>query len=226
MYHRGVTGEDDDWAEAEAAAAPTMKSFGDAELLRRPTAAQIRDAVDATPTLEDRRPDIEIPSYFTKDDSGRLSGAVAKASDPAPEEDAAGFTEAVDHDVTLAEPASSKRQGALLWVALGLAAAAVALALLLTGCATGAVAPHTRPELAPTEGLVLIAVDTNEPLQGLVFTLRGSHEGFVVRSAEAGVSGYLLQVPVGEYMLSDLRTTYAVFDSSQQRLANKKHAPR
>ena len=147
MYHRRcMTSREDDPEDEAAAEAPTEQSFGVAGVLRRPSRDQIRAAVDATPTLEDRRPDIGVPSYLAKDDSGRLSGAVSKgAPTPVEGQPAPGFTDEASTDPTLLESSLSApvieppdaRSGAaprspLVWVAVGLAAVAVALAFLLS----------------------------------------------------------------------------------------------
>jgi hypothetical protein len=138
--------EDETDDEGAAPDAPTERSFGDAVPLRRPSREQIRDAVDATPTLEDRRPDIGVPSYLQKDDSGRLTGAVSKgAPTPVAGQPAPGFTERASDDPTLPdrslsapviEPPGDRPPAAqrspLVWIAAGLAAVAVALVYLLT----------------------------------------------------------------------------------------------
>lgn len=89
-------------------------------------------------------------------------------------------------------------------------------ALTLAGCATGAVAPHTRPELSPREGLVLVVVDTNVDLESVVFSPADGGEGFVVAAAPRGVGGHLFRVPAGDYRLTDFRTSYAAYDSAAQ----------
>lgn len=73
------------------------QSFGQPERLKRPSASQIAEAVDGTPTVEDKRsPEIPVPSYLEKhDDSQRLVGTVG--ADPK----AAGFTDVPNADPTI-----------------------------------------------------------------------------------------------------------------------------
>lgn len=133
-------------AKSEDITGPTERSFGQPERLRRPTAGEIADAVEATPTLEDRRsPEIPVPSYLHKqEDTDRVVGTVGKSESG--EVEAAGFTDTPSSDPTeaaspLSAPVISNAQAPreppsgpspLIFVAAGLAIAAVALVLLLT----------------------------------------------------------------------------------------------
>ena len=89
---------------------PSGKSFGEPARLRRPTRAEIADAIESTPTMEDeKRPDIPVPSYLQKDpsDKMRLVGTVAKGqSASSGEVDLPGFTSVPNSDPTLASPES------------------------------------------------------------------------------------------------------------------------
>jgi len=127
--------------------APTARSFGEAEKLRRPSRDEIARAVEETPTLEDQRsPAIPVPSYLKKeDDSDRIVGTVGKGETPEAGSVAPGFTDTPSSDPTEKQPALSapvldardkpeaSKSGppVLVFVAVALAAVAVGLALML-----------------------------------------------------------------------------------------------
>lgn len=96
----------------------------------------------------------------------------------------------------------------MLWMSLGL--------LLMAGCATSSVQPGKLPKLAPNEGLVAIVVDSNVPLQSLVFTRQGELQGFTLGAADRGISAHVLVAAAGTYDLTDFRTPYGAFDQASE----------
>ena len=213
-----VDGDDTGLDEVpEDASGPTERSFGQPERLKRPSASEIAEAVEATPTVEsERSPAIQVPSYLQKEeDTERVVGTVGK--------NAPGFTDEPNEDPTervspLSAPVISPQQipreppsgpSPLIFVAAGLAVAAVVLAMLLTGCATAQVASGARPDLKPGEGLLALAVDTDTPFHALVFSRADGTEGFTVAVPERGASLQLLHLPAGRYVLTDFVTPTA-----------------
>ncbi len=117
-----------------------QQSFGEPERLKRPSASQIAEAVDATPTIEDKRsPDIPVPSYLKRQgESERLVGTVGA------EPKAAGFTDVPSDEPTIKvsamsapvvgeDPRTAPKSGTswLLPVAVALGIAAVVIVLLM-----------------------------------------------------------------------------------------------
>lgn len=88
--------------------------------------------------------------------------------------------------------------------------------LLLAGCATASVPPGHVPKVASTTGLVAIIVDTNVPMQGLIFTRQGELQGFRLDAADRGISAHVIQAQAGTYELTDFRTPYGAFDQASE----------
>lgn len=74
------------------------------------------------------------------------------------------------------------------------------------GCAARQVPAHAVPELAPSEGLLALAVDTDTPFEALVFSHETGIEGFTIAVPGRGTTMHVLKVPEGRYVLTDFRT--------------------
>ncbi len=88
--------------------------------------------------------------------------------------------------------------------------------LLATGCASHSVARGSIPNLGAGQGLVVLVVDTNLPLNSLVFTRSGKLESVTLETADRGLSAHVLRAPVGRYELTGFRTPQAAFDEASE----------
>lgn len=91
------------------------------------------------------------------------------------------------------------------------------LVLLSTiGCAGAtAVAPGERPPVGPEVGLVVLVVDTDTPLDGIIFY---NDEGAIdvsIPRADRGISTHLVRAPVGRYRLTNYRGPHAIHDAAR-----------
>lgn len=91
--------------------------------------------------------------------------------------------------------------------------ASVAL-FALAACSTTGVPPGTQPELTPGQGLVVVVVDTDTPLDALTFYNEETASDVVVGRAERGVTTHLLVANPGVYRLTNYRAPNALFDAA------------
>lgn len=91
-------------------------------------------------------------------------------------------------------------------------AALLAAALTVVGCASTRIPPNDPAHVAAHEGLVILVVDTNVPLEGVTFEPVAGKLAFTVPDLEPGVDGHLFRVPPGRYVLRAFRTPDGIFD--------------
>lgn len=88
--------------------------------------------------------------------------------------------------------------------------------LFATGCAAQNVARGSVPNLGTAQGLVVLVVDTNVPLNSLIFTRPADLESVTLGAAEQGLSAHVLRLPVGRYELTSFRIPHAAFDQASE----------
>lgn len=90
----------------------------------------------------------------------------------------------------------------------------VALPSLVACAGTTAVAPGATAPVKPNEGLVMLIVDTAEPLDSVTFYNDDHASEVRIPRAERGVSEWVFVAPAGKYRLVTYRGPHVMYDAA------------
>ena len=77
----------------------------------------------------------------------------------------------------------------------------------------------SEPKLGANEGLVVLVVETNRPLESVLFVDEEGLLDFQVPYANRGTSIHLFRMPAGKYYLTSYRAPSAIYSAPGSRPA-------